>query len=358
MAKKMNRLVLLIGGLGVAMTCAGGTTNQTATPARDALRAGLAEARANSRDTFLLYGFPACQPCKLFKAFLAEPSVSNALHDEFVLVEVDTERMADGAALQAEYGPPGAPAWAIIDAAGTKISDSDDGAGNVGFPTSPRGRAQFRKALRTARPDMPDKKLALLDERLREFVAKLPTFERAHTPSAIHNLDQSPFVDSGTTNFRPAASRPPQSPGVGDDDGLKTMSLLNGPEGVQNEADQAQLLGVALMTSAQNTLIGTWTNKEFSIEIFTEGTPPKTRIRLPSVGAVRLHLLWDVKGTTGGASAFAVARNVTFTQTFTFRLRGEALSCQQITIFTDNSGRPNQIADLDLFRAAQRKSRE
>jgi hypothetical protein len=267
----------------------------------------------------------------MFEKYLAQPEVKQIFEKYFVVVKIDTESMPDGRALQTQYGPPGAPAWAILGAGGKTIADSDDGGGNVGYPAGPRGAAHFAKALKIAVPSISEEELRALTARL--IGSKLIAASGAGggsepaappvTPSDLHEPDG--------------------------DIGLKTLSQLNAADGAQAEGDQAHLLGVTMFASAQRAMIGTWTSQDLKIEIFTEGTPPIVKVRLPG-GTARLHLLWDVDSSKATASAFAVIRTPAITNMYTFNLVGAAVHVQEIVIFTDRSGRPKQINSHDLVR--------
>jgi hypothetical protein len=130
---KKTLLLILAGILVLSLATNAADTKQSSTPARDALGEGLANGKTDSRNIFLLYGFPACSPCRLFERYVATPEVKEVCKNYFVLVKIDTANMADGKALQEEYGPSGAPSWAILNPAGEVLVDSDDGTGNVGY---------------------------------------------------------------------------------------------------------------------------------------------------------------------------------------------------------------------------------
>src|SRR5438128_8583444 len=111
--------LLLFAGCSIGVAQTNSTTNVTLqkqgnTPAQDLLSIGLSKAKSESRKVFLLYGFKACPPCRVFEQYLTIPDVSQIFGQHFVLVKIDTVAMPDGDALQKEYGPLGAPAWASL----------------------------------------------------------------------------------------------------------------------------------------------------------------------------------------------------------------------------------------------------
>ena len=299
-------------------------------PAHEALRRGLAQAKINSRNVFVLYGYSACIPCKLFERYFATPDVKKLFEKYFLLVRIDTMEMPDGEALQGEVGPLGAPAWAILDTEGKVLVDSNDGAGNVGYPSSPRGKAQFVKALKMAVPRLSEAEINTLTLRLGS------------------SATDAGVADSGVPATKaPTDVTPKPHPTVEQDLGVQLLSMLNSPEDTPRVQDQALLLGISLLASAQKALVGTWVDSDLEVEISTEGTPPKMKVRLPA-GDASLHLLWDVDAGMAKVSAFAVTRSPAITDAFTFQLIETNLQLQEIVIFTDRSGRPNQIRNRIL----------
>jgi len=77
-----------------------------------------------------------------------------------------------GAALDKKYGGPDSiPFFAVLDAAGGKLSDSIHEGDNMGMPTQPEDVAFFLRLLKTSAPGLTDAEMAALKAGLQRSAA-------------------------------------------------------------------------------------------------------------------------------------------------------------------------------------------
>jgi hypothetical protein len=77
---------------------------------------------------------------------MAQPEIAAILDRDFVLAQVDIDRMAGGKDVQKRYQPAssgGIPWFAILDVQGKALATSDGAHGNIGYPAKPEEIAHF-----------------------------------------------------------------------------------------------------------------------------------------------------------------------------------------------------------------------
>jgi thiol-disulfide isomerase/thioredoxin len=142
-------------------------------PANDLLADGLAKAKKDDKQVFLVFGTPGCVWCKYLEKFHADPAVAKVVGKYFVIVKVDLVTNPGGEELYRKYGTDrGVPAWTILDANSKVVADSGDGQDNVGFPYEPHEVEHYVKVVRKAAPAMTDAEAELLVAKLREIGPK------------------------------------------------------------------------------------------------------------------------------------------------------------------------------------------
>lgn len=126
--------------------------------AEDVYKAGLAQAKSEDKLVFLHLGAPACGWCRVLDRFLADQDA--ILGREFVDVKIDTARMTNGSAVAARLRKDdsgGIPWFAVLDAQGTEIVNSDGPQGNIGYPAKQQEIDHYismlQKAARRLTPD-------------------------------------------------------------------------------------------------------------------------------------------------------------------------------------------------------------
>lgn len=142
-------------------------------PAAELLADGLAKAKKEDKQLFLIFGSPGCVWCKYLDKYHADPEVAKVVGKHFVIVKVDTVANPGGEELYKKYGSDrGVPAWTVLDASAKVVADSGDGRENVGFPYEPHEIDHYMKAVRKAVPKLTDSDADLLNRKLKEVGPK------------------------------------------------------------------------------------------------------------------------------------------------------------------------------------------
>ncbi len=181
------------------------------TPAKSAHEAfanGLAAARAAKKCLLVHFEVPLRPPCVALQEWLAKPEVRSALEKDFVVLEIDVQRMSGADFLLAELREPdsvGLPWTGVFDATGKRLATSDTSeCRNVLFPQSDADIAHFREMLKSGTLRLFDPDLAKLEDSLRadrELRTKRAKAPSATTPSSDADGDAPP------AKTRPAGSR-------------------------------------------------------------------------------------------------------------------------------------------------------
>src|SRR5262249_44139766 len=146
------------------------------TSAQDALKAGLAKAKAEGKVVFLIFSTQGCGWCKLFDKYHQDSDVRRVLEKRYVFVHVDAADQPGGPELYKRYTRgkgAGVPFWVVLDPAEKVLIDADDGQkGNVGFPYEPHEIDHYLKALKETYPDLTADQRELLVKKLKDVAPK------------------------------------------------------------------------------------------------------------------------------------------------------------------------------------------
>jgi hypothetical protein len=82
---------------------------------------------------------------------MAQPEIAAFVDRDFVIAQIDVDRMTGGKEIQKHYQPKssgGIPWFAILDAQGKPLATSDSPGGNIGYPGEPEGIEHFLKMVK------------------------------------------------------------------------------------------------------------------------------------------------------------------------------------------------------------------
>lgn len=176
-------LAVLLPVLVVASgTVAAGRAAAGAPPsASDVLSQAEAQAAANHKDIFLIFGASWCGWCRRLDSFNQAPEVSAILQRSFVIAHLTVEEHGDKAALdnpgaQAFMtnlgGKGGLPFFAFLDSTGKLIVTSNrpangkPGDTNIGFPGEPEEVAWFMAMLNKAVPSLRPQEAQVIEDQI------------------------------------------------------------------------------------------------------------------------------------------------------------------------------------------------
>jgi hypothetical protein len=132
----------------------------------DKIRANaLATAKKEGKLVLLVFGIHDKSWSDRLDQFHADPQVSSVLDKYFVLARIDMEQPG-GTEMYLQRGERGAPAFSILDARGTHLSDSGQAEENFGFPNNPDQVDRYVEALKTACPVLTDDEVKILRQKL------------------------------------------------------------------------------------------------------------------------------------------------------------------------------------------------
>jgi thioredoxin-related protein len=117
--------------------------NQWKVPPQDARRIvadALSRASADDRRVLLTFGAPWCGWCHKLHDWLGQSQVAAIFDREFIIAQVDIDRMTDGPEVMKKYRPDtsgGIPWYVILDSQGKSLATADSPRGNIGYPFQP-----------------------------------------------------------------------------------------------------------------------------------------------------------------------------------------------------------------------------
>ncbi len=144
-----------------------------------------AAAKPGKKPVLVVFGATWCPWCHKLDDFLAKEENRRIIEGSFVVVHLDVNETGDkiatdenpgGQKLLADLGgaKSGLPFYAIVDAAGKKLGDSNamDKSANIGYPATPEEIAAFMKLVRSTARKMKSSELEMLESNLRAAAPK------------------------------------------------------------------------------------------------------------------------------------------------------------------------------------------
>jgi thioredoxin-related protein len=150
--------------------------------AKHVLDEALSRASSEDKRVFLVFGAPWCGWCHRLHDWMSQPEIAAILDRDFVIAQVDIDRMTGGKDVQRRYQPKssgGIPWFAILDAHGKGLATSDGPAGNIGYPAEPHEIDHFLAMVKGQSRHGDDRQLARLRKSLEETAVRIKR-QRGH----------------------------------------------------------------------------------------------------------------------------------------------------------------------------------
>ena len=144
--------------------------------AKHVLDEALSRASSDDKRVFLSFGAPWCGWCHRLHDWMAQPEIAAILDRDFVMAQVDIDRMTGGKEVQKRYQPAssgGIPWFAILDAQGKALVTSDGPGGNIGYPGEPEGIDHFLAMVKGQGRRIDAQQLGQIRKSLEEAVEQL-----------------------------------------------------------------------------------------------------------------------------------------------------------------------------------------
>ena len=144
--------------------------------ARRVLDEALARAPSDDKGVFLTFGAPWCGWCHRLHGWLAQPEIAAILDRDFIVAQVDIDRMTGGNDVMSRYRPDaggGIPWFAILDAKGKSLVTSDGPGGNIGYPAQPKEIAHFLAMVKRQARRIDDHQVDRLRQSLQEAAERI-----------------------------------------------------------------------------------------------------------------------------------------------------------------------------------------
>jgi thioredoxin-related protein len=132
---------------------------------------GLSRASADDKKVLLTFGAPWCGWCHHLHDWLARPEIAAIVDRDFVITQVDVDRMNGGKDVMKAHRPDpsgGIPWFAILDASGKSLVTSDGPKGNIGYPAQPNEIDHFLSMIKAQARRIDDGQLNTLRKSLEE----------------------------------------------------------------------------------------------------------------------------------------------------------------------------------------------
>jgi hypothetical protein len=152
----------------ITLLTPGNSDCQTPSNKSDTLKLLLNSSRTKNRDLFLLFGWQGCGWCRMFDRYHADPQVKEILNKYFLISKIDIYKSKASEELYVRYGKDGTPSWTIFNLKGEIVADSDNGNGNVGYPSKEDELDHYIFAVKKAAPGISDSETNLLIAKLKE----------------------------------------------------------------------------------------------------------------------------------------------------------------------------------------------
>lgn len=137
-------------------------------PADEVYKKGLAQLRGTGKLGFVEFGADWCVWCHHMDEFFDQSAAAPIMHNFYIRIPVDYERNEGAPELAKLLGAPagdGLPLWAVVDADGKSLANSNSPKGNIGFPGDPK--------------------------EIEEFVAVLQATAKGITPAQVQTIEQA-----------------------------------------------------------------------------------------------------------------------------------------------------------------------
>ncbi len=144
--------------------------------ANHVLEEALSRASSDDKRVLLTFGAPWCGWCHKLHDWLAQPEIATILDRDFIVTQVDVDRMTGGKDVMSRYRPDpsgGIPWFAILDAKGKSLATSDGPGGNIGYPAQPQEIGHFLSMVKGQSRRIDDRQLDQLRKSLEEAAERL-----------------------------------------------------------------------------------------------------------------------------------------------------------------------------------------
>ena len=144
-------------------------------PAQEVYEKGLAQLRGSGKLGFVEFGADWCVWCHHMDKFFDQSEAAPILQSYYVRIPIDYERNEGAAELAKKLGAPagdGLPLWAVVDADGKSLANSNSPKGNIGFPGSPEEIAEFVAVVQKTAKGVAPAQLVILQKTLEEKPAQ------------------------------------------------------------------------------------------------------------------------------------------------------------------------------------------
>jgi thioredoxin-related protein len=108
--------------------------------AKHVVEEALSRASSDDKRVLLTFGAPWCGWCHELHNWLARPEITAILDRDFIVAQVDIDRMTGGKDVMKSYRPDpsgGIPWYVILDSRGKSLATADGPKGNIGYPYKP-----------------------------------------------------------------------------------------------------------------------------------------------------------------------------------------------------------------------------
>ncbi len=144
--------------------------------AKVVLQEALSRASSDDKRVLLTFGSPWCGWCHKLHDWMAQPEIATILDRDFVIAQVDVDRMTGGKEIQKHYQPAtsgGIPWFAILDPKGKALVTSDGPGGNIGYPAKPNEVEHFLSMVKGQGRRIDDRQLDQLRKSLEEAAERI-----------------------------------------------------------------------------------------------------------------------------------------------------------------------------------------